>query len=200
MKFFAGKRIWLITTTMFVCTACVSTVSTEGGMKAPRTAGGPSTVYGDEHAVQATVGMVKAQGSRSRFSSRAIRLPERPLGEIAVFGYQFPSTCGGHEFRVYEAPDMQILEYQYAARNGETHLIRDYITGPSRFVEPGLWTAYDHTDGSIGTMTSELETSGDRMFKGVYSKGLVTNLPIGEQRALGNAYQQALSDAYACRL
>ncbi len=34
---------------------------------------------------------------------------------------------------------------------------------------------------------------------GVYSQGLVTNLPDVEQRALGSAYQQALSDVFACR-
>jgi hypothetical protein len=139
------------------------------------------------------------QGNQGRVSSRAIRLPERPLGEIAVFGYQYPPTCGGHEFRVYEAQDMQILEYQYATLDGESHIIRDYIAGPSPFVEPGLWTAYDHTADSISTMTSQFEQRGDRMFNGVYSQGLITSLPDVEQRTLGNAYQKAISDAFACQ-
>lgn len=203
MRRLAIKRIGVLAATMVAGTACVSMDSPEvgmtgGGTKSPTSTGGSAGIYGGEYAVQATVGAIKLQGNRNRISSRAIRLPEQPLGEIAVFGYQFPSTCGGHEFRVYEAQSMQILEYQYAARDGETHLIRDYITGPSPFVEPGLWSAYDHTAGSISTMTSQFAKRGDAMFNGVYSQGLVTGLPDAEQRALGSAYQQALGDVYAC--
>lgn len=204
MKSYASKRIWIVTLTLLACTACVSTGSstvgmTGGGTKSPKPSMGSAGHFGDVYAVQATIGTIKLQGVRNRVSSRAIRLPERPLGEIAVFGYQFPSNCGGHEFRVFEAQGMQVLEYQYAALGGETHMIRDYVSGPSAFVEPGLWSAYDHTAGSISTMTSQFEQRGAGMFNGVYSQGLITNLPVAEQRTLGNAYQQALSDVHDCR-
>jgi len=66
-------------------------------------------------------------------------------------------------------------------------------------VKPGLWSAYDHTAGSISTMTSHFEQRKGTSMKGVYSQGLVTNLPEAEQRTLGSAYQQALSDVYDCR-
>lgn len=189
----------MVAATLAVCTACVSTSNTGVGAKSPALTKSSVGSYGDEYAVQAAVGTIKLQGNQGRVSSRAIRLPERPLGEIAVFGYQYPPTCGGHEFRVYEAQDMQILEYQYATLDGESHIIRDYIAGPSPFVEPGLWTAYDHTADSISTMTSQFEQRGDRMFNGVYSQGLITSLPDVEQRTLGNAYQKAISDAFACQ-
>ena len=159
----------------------------------------PTAAYGDRHAVEATIGAVKSQGQMDRLSSRAIRLPEKPLGEIAVFGYQFPATCGAHEFRVYETDDAQILEYNYAGSDGESHKIRDYVSGSSPFVEPGLWSAFDHTADSISTMTSQVSQRGDRMINGAYSSGLVTGLPDVEQRVLGNAYRRALSDVYACR-
>jgi len=172
--------------------------STGTSVKSPALTKNSLELYGDEYVVQAAIGAVKLQGNLGRVSSRAIRLPERPLGEIAVFGYQFPLTCGGHEFRVYEAQDMQILEYQYAAHDGATHMIRDYVSGPNPFVEPGLWTAYDHTAGSISSMTSQFEQRSGGSMNGVYSQGLVTGLPVSEQRALGSAYQRALSDVYAC--
>jgi len=155
--------------------------------------------YGNDFAIEQTIRAVIRNGSEDRLSSHAIRLPERPLSEIAVFGYRFPSICGGHEFRVYEAKGMQILEYSYAAQDGDKHMIRDYVSGPSPFVQAGLWTAYDHTADSISTMTTQFEKRGDGMFNGVYSQGLVTGLPAVEQRALGNAYQQAISEVYDCR-
>ena len=155
--------------------------------------------YGNDYAIEQTIRTVISNGSEDRLSSRAIRLPEQPLSEIAVFGYRFPSVCGGHKFRVYEAQGLQILEYSYASQDGDEHMIRDYISGPSPFVQAGLWTAYDHTADSISTMTTQFEKRGDGMFNGVYSQGLVTSLPAVEQRALGNAYQQAISDVYDCR-
>lgn len=204
MTYFAIKRIWALAVTMVACTACVSTGDSTAGItggvtSSPTRSGGSAGLYGDEYAVQATIGTIKLQGNQDRMSSRAIRLPERPLGEIAVFGYQFPLSCGGHEFRVYETQDTQILEYQYDSNVGGTQMIRDYISSPSPFVKPGLWSAYDHTAGSISTMTSQFEQQTGKSMKGVYSQGLVTNLPDAEQRALGSAYQQALSDVYDCR-
>jgi hypothetical protein len=204
MRDFAIKRIWILAATSVACTACVSVGDPAvgmagGGAISPTPTAGSAGLYGDKYIVQSTIGTIKLQGHQDRLSSRAIRLPERPLGEIAVFGYQFPMSCGGHKFRVYEAQNTQILEYQYDSNDGDTHMIRDYISGPSPFVEPGLWSAYDHTAGSISTMTSQFEQRGAGMFNGVYSQGLVTNLPDVEQRALGSAYQQALSDVYDCR-
>jgi len=160
--------------------------------------GNPTDHYGNDIAIRQTIDAVMTHGSQNRLSSQAIRLPERPLGEIAVFGYQFPENCGGHEFRVLEAQDTQILEYSYIASDGDTRTIRDYISGPSPFVQPGLWSAYDHTADSISTMTSKFEQRGAGMFNGVYSQGLVTNLAVVEQRALGSAYRQALRDVYDC--
>lgn len=196
MRHFADKRIWILAASVLACTACVSTGSSVFGTSASATTS-PGQ-FGDEFAVQATIGTIKSQGSQDRLSSRAIRLPERPLDAIAVFDYQFPQSCGGHEFRVLEASETQILEFQYAAHDGDTHMIRDYVSGPSPFVQAGLWSAYDHTADSISTMTSQFEQRGDGMFDGVYSKGLVTGLPAVEQRALGSAYQQALNDVYDC--
>jgi len=203
MTYFAIKRNWMLAVTMVACTACVSTGDSAVGVAAgdtisPAPSGGSAGLYGDEYIVQATIGTIKLRGNQDRMSSRAIRLPERPLGEIAVFGYQFPLTCGGHKFRVYEAQNTQILEYQYDSNDGDTQMIRDYISGSSPFVEPGLWSAYDHTAGSISTMTSHFEQRGAGMFNGVYSQGLVTNLPNVEQREFGSAYQQALNDVYDC--
>jgi len=204
MRHFAAKRILILATSMLACTACVSTGNSLFGTGADSSAMSADATtsagsFGDEFAVQATIGRIKSNGNQNRLSSRAIRLPERPLGEIAVFDYQFPPSCGSHEFRVLEASETQILEYQFAAQNGSTYAIRDYVSGSSPFVKAGLWSANDHTADSISTMTSQVAQSGDRMFSGVYSQGLVTGLPVSEQRALGAAYQQAVSDVYNCR-
>jgi len=196
MKDFADKRIWILAASMLACTACVSTGSSVLGTSAGVTTS-PGQ-FGDDFVVQATIGTIKSQGSQDRLSSRAIRLPERPFEEIAVFDYQFPQSCGGHDFRVLETGETQILEFEYAANDGNTHMIRDYVSGSNPFVKPGLWTANDHTAESISTMTSKFEQRGDGMFNGVYSQGLVTSLPATQQRELGSAYQQALSDVYDC--
>jgi hypothetical protein len=206
MDFLTKKALAAIATSA-ACAACAPMDTTVSGsassgnrlMSPSYASGNPTDQFGNDFAITQTIDTVINQGSRNRVSSRAIRLPERPLGEIAVFGYQFPFTCGGHEFRVYETSDSQILEYQYDSNSGERQVIRDYISGPSPFVRPGLWSAYDHTADSISTMTSQYEMRGAGMFNGVYSQGLVTNLPDVEQRALGSAYQQALSEVYDCR-
>lgn len=190
MRKLAGKRTIALAAILVACSGC----ETVDGV----TVGAPGQ-YGDDHNVQAAIGTIKSQGVKDRISSRAIRLPEQPLGEIAVFGYQFPAACGAHEFRVYETSNAQILEYRFAAGNGESKMIRDYVTGPSPFAKPGLWTAYDHTADSISTMKSKIDERGDRLFDGVYSQGLVTGLPDAEQRLLGNAYQRALADAGSCQ-
>lgn len=201
MRHIAIKRTLILAAGALACSACVSsgnsmaTASTYAMDDEPSVASGQ---FGDEFAVQATIGAIKSQVDQDLVSSRAVRLPERPLGEIAVFDYQFPASCGGHEFRVLEASETQILEYQYAAKNGNTYTIRDYVSGSSPFVKAGLWSANDHTADSISTMASQFEQRGDGLFNGVYSQGLVTGLPVAEQRALGAAYQQAVSDVYGC--
>lgn len=201
MRHFAVKRIFILASGLIACSACVSTGSSTNGVTTYALNDEPSIAsnqFGNKSAVQATIGAIKSEGSQDRVSSRAIRLPERPLGEIAVYDYQFPQSCGGHGFRVLEANEMLILEYEYAAHDGVAYKIRDYVAGPTPFVQAGLWGPYDHTADSISTMTSHFEKSGDRMFSGVYSQGLVTGLPVSEQQALGAAYQQAVSDVYSC--
>lgn len=188
MRHLANRRTWVLTASMLACTACVSTDSSSTS----------SVQFGDDFVVQATIVTIKSQGRQDRLSSRAIRLPERPLDEIFVFDYQFPQSCGGHDFRVLETGETQILEYEYAASNGDTYMIRDYVSGRNPFVQAGLWSAYDHTANSLSTMTSQIEQRGDGIINSVYSRGLVTGLPVEEQRALGSAYQEALNDVYNC--
>jgi len=202
MRHIVVKRILVLASGLLACSACVSTDGSFAGRSAYTTSDQPSIApgqFGDEHAVQATIGTIKSRGEEVRISSRAIRLPERPLGEIAVYDYQFPPSCGGHEFRVLEANKLQILEYEFAGNGGASYTIRDYVSGPSPFVQPGLWSAYDHTADSISTMTTQFEMRGDRMFTGVYSQGLVTGLSLAEQRTLGAVYQRAVSDVFYCR-
>jgi hypothetical protein len=202
MTYSATKGIWALALAAIAATGCESLSSLAGGTKglsATAMQGGYDTGhYGNPHSVAATVGNVKLQGNKQRVSSMAIRLPERALGEIAVYGYRYPSNCGGHEFRVYEVQETQILEYRYDDRDGRSHVIRDYVAGANPFVRPGLWTAYDHTEDSISTMTAKVEQRGDKMFDGVYSQGLVTGLPSGEQRLLGSAYEDALAEVSGC--
>lgn len=188
----------------FCAAACAACVSPHSSVFISSTAGGnlltPASrlVFGDDFSVRQAVGTVKNRGTRSRVSSHAIRLPERPLGAITVFSFEYPANCGGHTFRVIEADGAQILEFAHAESAGGSSQVRDYVSGPSPFVRPGLWSAYDHTAASISTMSSRFEQRGAGMFNGVYSQGLVTTLPVAEQHALGNAYQEALSEAYGC--
>ena len=202
MRHFPVKWIGMLVATTVVCAGCetMGNLGFGGPKSIEKTAdlGDLSGQFGDEYAVRVTIGAIKTQGSQDRLSSRAIRLPEQPLSAISVFDYQFPSNCGAHQFRVYEADNMQILEYEYAPVAGRSYVIRDYVSGPNPFVQPGLWTAYDHTADSIGTMTSKFEKRGYGMFNGVYSQGLVTNLPAEDQLELGNAYRRALGDVNGC--
>ncbi len=155
--------------------------------------------YGVETDVQGTIEFVKTAGDVSVISSRAIRLPSNPLRAITAFHYEFPGDCGGHQFRVYEADGTQILEYAYDSGNGDVDLIRDYISGPSPFIQAGLWSAYDHTRDSIVNMSLKFERRGDGILKGTYSQGPVTGLNSMDKRALGLAYDRALRDSHFCR-
>jgi len=155
--------------------------------------------YGAESDVQGTIDIVKSAGDVSVVSSRAIRLPKNPLHAITTFAYEFPGDCGGHRFRVYEADGTQILEYAYAAGDGGAYLIRDYISGPSPFIQAGLWSAYDHTEDSVANMSLHFETRIDGFLAGTYSKGPVTGLNTPEKQAFGRAYEQALRDTHICR-
>ena len=154
--------------------------------------------YGNTDAIKRAIGVVKTHGTESHVSSRAIRLPESPLGEVTVFSLELPSNCGGHAFRVIEADGVRILEFEYRQGAGDTYQIRDYVTGPSPFVRPGLWTAYDHTADSISSMKSQFSNIGGR-HASMYSQGLVTSLPAPERQILGKAYQSAISDVRSCR-
>lgn len=159
----------------------------------------PPGTYGGEADVRGTVDIVKTAGSVSKIGSHAIRLPRSPMRSITAFDYEFPDTCGGHRFRVYEAGDTQILEYAYEPSKGDARVIRDYVTGPSPFIEAGLWNAYDHTGDSISTMSLQFARRGSRLLKGTYSQGPVTGLDASTRRVLGAAYDRALRDSRACR-
>ena len=200
-KDFPRKTVLLLAICAMTCAACAS--AGRSGFISPTSTGSSSSLasgleFGDDFSVRQAIGTVKNRGVESQISSRAIRLPERPLGAVTVFSFEYPANCGGHTFRVIEADGAQILEFAYAESAGGSNQVRDYVSGPSPFVQPGLWTAYDHTATSIDTMTSKFERRGAGMFNGVYSQGLVTNLPVEQKLALGSAYRQALSDAYNC--
>jgi hypothetical protein len=154
--------------------------------------------YGTSDAIERAISVVKTYGTESHVSSRAIRLPENPLGEVTVFSLELPSNCGGHAFRVIEADGVRILEFEYTQSAGNNHQIRDYVAGPNPFVQPGLWTAYDHTADSISSMKSQFSNTGGR-HASMYSQGLVTSLPAAERQTLGKAYQSAISDVRSCR-
>lgn len=168
----------------------------------PESTAGQQTgaVYGVEDDVRGTVDIVKTAGVVSRISSHAIRLPSNPLRTITAFDYEFPASCGGHHFRVYEANGTQILEYAYAPLNGKGHVIRDYISGPSPFIKAGLWTAYDHTGDSISDMNHNFARRGSGILVGTYSQGPVTGLDFSARRSLGILYDRALRDAHNCQI
>ena len=159
------------------------------------TASGGSVV---EQEVLATVRAVKSGTAPHFVSSRAVRLPTLELYAIAIFDYDLPPSCGGYRFRVYESGTTQILEYAYE-RDGETHFIRDYVTGSSPFIHPGLWSSFDHTADSVTEMmTLFAEGERSRLTPRVYSKGLVTGLAVMTQEELGTAYLQAIKAAAEC--
>jgi len=158
-----------------------------------------SGVYGGEADVRGTVDIVKTAGDVRQISSHAIRLPSNPLQTITSFDYEFPATCGGHHFRVYEADGTQILEYDYAPPSGRAYVIRDYISGPHPFIRAGLWTAYDHTGDSVSDMRVQFAKRGSGILTGTYSQGPVTGLDASSRRVLGAAYDRALRDSHGCR-
>jgi hypothetical protein len=159
----------------------------------------PPGSYGTEADVLGTIDIVKAVGDIHEIGSHAIRLPSHPLRSITTFEYAFPEACGGHRFRVYEAGSTQILEYAYAPREGKAYLIRDYVAGPSPFIQAGLWSAYDHTGDSVPEMRVQFARRGSGILKGTYSQGPVTGLDAPSRRVLGAAYDRALHDLRACR-
>ncbi len=156
-------------------------------------------VYGVEDDVRGTVDIIKTAGEVSQISSHAIRLPSNPLRTITTFDYEFPDSCGGHHFRVYEANGTQILEYAYAPAGGQGHVIRDYISGPSPFIQAGLWTAYDHTGDSVANMNLRFASRGSGILTGTYSQGPMTGLDPSARRVLGRAYDRALRDSHSCQ-
>ncbi len=159
-----------------------------------------SEFYGADSDVRATVNAVKSVGDISVISSRALRLPIFPLSAITTFDYQFPNSCGGHHFRVYEMNGTQILEFEYTPAHGERFIIRDYLSGRNSFVQPGLWSAYDHTADSVSEMNIRFESRGSGILVGTYSRGPVTGLDATAKRTLGTAYDRALRDSQACRV
>ena len=170
-------------------------------MAAPESTASQQTLeaYGVENDIRGTVDIIKTVGDVRLISSRAIRLPSNALSAITMFNYEFPDVCGGHQFRVYEADSMQILEYEYAPVAGRSYVIRDYISGPNPFIQAGLWTAYDHTSDSISKMSMRFARRGSGVLVGTYSQGPVTGLNLSARRTLGMAYDRALRDSHNCR-
>jgi hypothetical protein len=203
MTYVQGKWNLLAAASASLLVACASTgVGQVGSTKVPNTGHASASdagQFGDEYSVSTAISTVKSRGSETRMSSNAIRLPERPLNEIASFAYAYPAECGGHEFSVYESGGVQILEYHYLGADGERHEIRDYVSGPSPFIRAGLWGAYDHTADSITSMRPQYQARGSSLIRGVYSQGLMADLPSTTRESLGEAYRQALSDANACQ-
>lgn len=201
---FSFSKISVVLVCTILCAACVPTggfgTSLAGSESMSFTSGTGQTIdqYGSSDAIERAISFVKIHGTESHVSSRAIRLPENPLGEVTVFSLELPSNCGGHAFRVIEADGIRILEFEYTQSAGNTYQIRDYVAGPSPFVQPGLWTAYDHTADSISSMKSQFSNTGGR-HGNMYSRGLVTSLPATKRQTLGKAYQLAINDVRSCR-
>ena len=166
---------------------------------AAETAQSNTGIYGTDSYVRATVSVVKSSGDMSIIGSRALRLPTVTLSAITAFDYRFPDDCGGHHFRVYETSESQILEFEYVPADGERFVIRDYLSGLNSFVQPGLWTAYDHTANGISGMQIRFEDRGTGILVGTYSQGLFTGLGSMDKRALGLAYGRAVQDIYNCQ-
>lgn len=154
--------------------------------------------YGAPEDVSRTVEAVKRAGRMSTMSSRAVRLPTRMLASVTAFDLQYPHTCGGHAFRVYTSGETEILEYRYRRADGMEVVIRDYVAGSSPFIEPGLWSSYDHTADGVADMTPQFAESHTDLLPAVYSRGLVTGLGAEPQHELGVAYGRALRMASQC--
>jgi hypothetical protein len=189
-----------------MCGACASLWDVYATFRAPvemtevsSSVWAPPGVYGGEADVRGTVDIVKTIGNVSEIGSHAVRLPSNPIRTITTFDYEFPGSCGGHRFRVYEAGRTQILEYDYVPPRGKAYLIRDYVSGPSPFIKAGLWTAYDHTGDSVSDMRMQYAKRGSGILTGTYSQGPVTGLDPSARRVLGIAYDRALRDSHACR-
>jgi len=200
---FSFSKISVVLVSTITCAACApmggfgSSLPGSEAMSFMSGTGQSIDQYGSGDAIERAISVVKTHGTESHVSSRAIRLPENPLGEVTIFSLKLPSNCGGHAFRVIEADGIRILEFEYTQSTGDTHHIRDYVAGPSPFVRPGLWSAYDHTADSISSMKSQFSNSGGR-HGSMYSQGLVTSLPAAERQILGRAYQSAISDVRSC--
>jgi hypothetical protein len=145
-----------------------------------------------------TIAIVKRSGNSSRLARYALQLPTRPTQPIVRYELQFPATCGGYRFGVYESDDNEILEYRYTTETGTNVVVRDYVSGENPFISPGLWTSYDHIAGEVSAMMSDLARSSSPVVRRTYSRGLVTSLYESAQRQLGQAYQQAVHAAATC--
>lgn len=174
-------------------------VALKDRLGATETAGDDSGIYGTDSDVRTTVEIVKTLGNVRIISSQALRLPSVNLSSITVFEYQFSDNCGGHHFRVFESDESQILEFEYTPADRERSFIRDYLSGRNSFVQPGLWTAYDHTADSISGMNIRFEERGTGILVGTYSQGPFTGLKSLDKEILGMAYERAVRDIYSCQ-
>ena len=154
--------------------------------------------YGGESDVLATIAAVKQTGHAQSISNRAVRLPVQEFYPMTRFEYALPAACGNYTFRVYESGATQILEYAMVDAAGAELSIRDYVAGTNPFIKPGLWTALDHTADSVSFMMTDFAETKSQIIPEVYSKGLVTGLPVSLQRELGVAYRRAVHAAALC--
>lgn len=181
---------------------CASMLDARPGEQTMRAAipaaGSVKSQYGGRDDVFGIIAAVKSAGQVQMMGSRALRLPTLPLQAITSFVYRYADSCGGYEFRVLETAGTQILEYAYVRENGSMYLIRDYVAGPSPFMQPGLWSSYDHTSDGITMMMSEFAESSTRLFAATYSLGPITGLAATTQQEFGEAYGEALRRANGC--
>lgn len=153
---------------------------------------------GEDDAVRDVIAYVRSAGTAEEIGSTAVKLPTQVYDSITRYQYEFPASCGGQVFRLYESLDTQILEYEYVSASGASYVIRDYATGPSPFISAGLWGAYDHTREGIGNMQIHFEDRGSGILSGTYSRGPMTGLDEPQQQELEIAYAAALHSVSAC--
>ena len=175
-----------------------STITERLAAGEPETAADTSGRYGLMAEISSTVASVKARGTLRLMGSQAVRLPSVLLDPISSYEYQYPVACGAYVFRVLESSDIQILEYSHLRQDGMVFVIRDYLTGPSPFIAPGLWTSYDHTSQDIPDMMTRYIETASRLTPRIYSAGPVTGLATMTQEELGVAYREALDGASHC--
>ena len=70
---------------------------------------------GEDDAVREVIAYVRSAGTAEEIGSTAVKLPTQVYDSITRYQYEFPASCGGQVFRLYESLDTQILEYEYVS-------------------------------------------------------------------------------------